>query len=461
MDGGRLEDATATSTNGGEWYAYPHIAPNAAGDFMVGFSQFSSAQHPGAGYAMHLAGDAAGTLRDPFIYHAGEDYYHKTFSTATGRNRWGDFSKVQVDPDDVTLWTVQEYAKTRVGTDDGNSGSNSSRWSTWWTAVGPPSLPSVALGSGPSTNEGNTGTTLFRFPVTLSAVSAQPVTVQYQTSDGTATVADNDYQAATSSIIIPAGNTSDTLFVNVVGDTRNEANETFHVTLTGATNAVLGLPVTATGTIVNDDPLPTLAISDVSLPEGNSGTTTFGFAVSLSAVSGQNVQVSYQTVDVTAGADTDYVATSGTATITAGALSAPIPVLVNGDIVPEYDETFLVRLSGPVNATFADSEGVGTILNDDAVSGVAPASITRFSLSRVIPNPSAGAPVRLQWGLPREAEIRVTVLDVRGRQVALLANGVQSAGWHSVAWNSRSPGFYFVRMQAPGTDMVERFALTR
>jgi hypothetical protein len=76
-------------------------------------------------------------MRDPFIYKTGEDYYHKTFSGT--RNRWGDYSKAQVDPsNDLDLWTVQEYAKARVGTDDGNTGSNSSRWGTWWARLGLP-----------------------------------------------------------------------------------------------------------------------------------------------------------------------------------------------------------------------------------------------------------------------------------------------------------------------------------
>jgi len=70
-DGGRIEDATATATNGGKWYSYPHIATSATGDFIVGYSQFSSAQHPSAGYSMHLAGDAPGTIRDPVIYKPG------------------------------------------------------------------------------------------------------------------------------------------------------------------------------------------------------------------------------------------------------------------------------------------------------------------------------------------------------------------------------------------------------
>ncbi len=136
LDGGRLEDPTATSTNGGKWYDNVHIAVNGAGDMMLAFTQFSSAQHPSAGYAIKYASDAPGTIRDAYIYKSGEDYYHKTFSTATGRNRWGDFSTAQVDPsDDNSLWALQEYAKNRTGTDDGNTGSNSSRWATYWAKV--------------------------------------------------------------------------------------------------------------------------------------------------------------------------------------------------------------------------------------------------------------------------------------------------------------------------------------
>ena len=252
-DGGRIEDATATATNGGKWYVYPHIAVNSAGDFLVGYSQFSSAQHPAAGYSMHLAADAPGTIRDPVIYKAGEDYYHKTFSTATGRNRWGDFSAAQVDPsDDQTLWTLQEYAKNRVNTDDGNTGSNGSRWSNYWASVAG-AAPTVTIAAGPSQNEGNSGLTPFTFTVNLSAAASQPVTVNYHTVDGTATVADNDYQAASSSITIPVGSSSGPITVNVVGDTKVEPNETFTVTLTGATNGVLGSPVTSTATILNDD----------------------------------------------------------------------------------------------------------------------------------------------------------------------------------------------------------------
>src|SRR5262249_28176945 len=109
-DGGRLDDAAAAS-----WYAFPHIAVNSQGDFLLGYSRFGAALHPATGYSWHDHADAAGTLRDPQIYKAGEDYYHKTFSTTTGRNRWGDFSTAQVDPsDDRTLWVLQEYGQART-----------------------------------------------------------------------------------------------------------------------------------------------------------------------------------------------------------------------------------------------------------------------------------------------------------------------------------------------------------
>jgi hypothetical protein len=135
LDGGRVEDPTATATNGGKWYSWPHIAANKFGDIVLGFSQFASDQFVSAGYTFHDRNDAAGVMRDPVIYKAGEDYYHKDFGT--GRNRWGDYSKAQVDPsNDTDLWVLNEYAKARVGTDDG-AGANSSRWGTWWAKLSP------------------------------------------------------------------------------------------------------------------------------------------------------------------------------------------------------------------------------------------------------------------------------------------------------------------------------------
>src|ERR1700694_4838018 len=133
IQGGRVEDSTATNTNGGKWYDFPSIAVNVQGDAVLGFSQFSSAQFASAGYAYRDHSDAPGTMRDPFIYKAGQDCYSKT--KADGRNRWGDFSHTVVDPTDgCSFWTIQEYAKLQAPpTVDGSN----SKWGTWWARVNP------------------------------------------------------------------------------------------------------------------------------------------------------------------------------------------------------------------------------------------------------------------------------------------------------------------------------------
>jgi hypothetical protein len=109
-----------------------------------------------------------------------------------------------------------------------------------------------------------------------------------------------------------------------------------------------------------------LTIEDVSLDEGNSGTTSFVFTVSLLQASRQTVTVDYATADGTAmKAGRDYQKTSGTLTFNPGEVSQTVTVLVNGDTEVEPDETFYVKLSNATNAGISDSQGLGTIQDDD------------------------------------------------------------------------------------------------
>ncbi|HEX3582891.1 MAG TPA: Calx-beta domain-containing protein [Thermoanaerobaculia bacterium] len=111
--------------------------------------------------------------------------------------------------------------------------------------------PAISIGN-VSQNEGNSGTTAFNFPVTLSAPSAETVTVNYATADGSAT-APSDYASASGTVTFTPGQTAQQVTVNVVGDTTVEPNETFTVNLTSpSANATIGT-ATGTGTIVNDD----------------------------------------------------------------------------------------------------------------------------------------------------------------------------------------------------------------
>jgi len=225
-------------------------------------------------------------------------------------------------------------------------------------------IPEISIND-VSQNEGDSGTSSFTFTVTLSEPTTNTVTVDFATADGTATTADNDYQSTSGTLTFSPGDTSETITVLVNGDTTFEPDESFFVNLSNPTNATIA-DGQGEGTIVNDDPQPTISIDDVAVDEGNFGITPATFTVSLSNESFETITVDFATADGTATtADNDYQSTSGTLTFSPGETSENITVSVNGDTEIEPDESFFVNLSDPTNATIADGQGEGTIVNDD------------------------------------------------------------------------------------------------
>jgi hypothetical protein len=201
------------------------------------------------------------------------------------------------------------------------------------------------------------------FTVTLSSPSAVPVTVAYTTSAGTAKAA--DFKTTKGRLVFAPGELTKLVVVAVTGDSLYEVDEQFTLNLSASTNAALG-DAQAVGTIVNDDPPPSLTITDTAVLEGNSGTKSATFTAKLSAASGAPTTVSFATADGTAtGSDRDYTAKSGTITIPAGTLSKNLIVSVRGDKRVESNETFVVNLTNPINAVLSDAQAVGTITNDD------------------------------------------------------------------------------------------------
>ena len=95
--------------------------------------------------------------------------------------------------------------------------------------------------------------TLFTFTVTLSAAYDQPVTVSFQTVNGTATTGDNDYVARTGTITFKPGETTKTITIDVQGDSKREADETFYLDLSGNSSNSLFTKRRGIGTILNDD----------------------------------------------------------------------------------------------------------------------------------------------------------------------------------------------------------------
>ncbi len=258
--------------------------------------------------------------------------------------------------------TLDEPDETFTLTLSGASGANLVDASGTGTITDDDPTPSLSVND-VTVTEGSSGTTNAVFTVTLSAASGRTVTVNHATADGTAT-APADYASTSGALTFSSGQTTKTVTVAVVGDALDEPNEVYDLNLSGATNATVA-DGQGLGSITDDDPTPSLAVDDVTVTEGSSGTTNATFTVTLSAASGRTVTVDYSTVGGSAIAPGDYTSTSGTLTFTAGQTTRPITVAVVGDTLDEDDEVYFVGLSNAANATLGDASGLGTITDDD------------------------------------------------------------------------------------------------
>ncbi|WP_440225776.1 IPTL-CTERM sorting domain-containing protein [Dokdonella sp. MW10] len=226
-----------------------------------------------------------------------------------------------------------------------------------------------------SMSEGNTGTSLMTFTVTVDQAVQGGFSLDYTTTDLFATVADGDYLPASGTLIF-SGTAGESLTINVTinGDTKVESNETFRVLFPSALGTVapgsLIITDTATGTILNDDNAA-ITIADVSVAEGNAGTTAMTFTATLDNAVQGGFTVNVATANGTATtADNDYVAATGTLSFTGAAgQTRTFTVTINGDTKVEADETFTVSMNTVSNpgVTITDT-AIGTILNDDATA---------------------------------------------------------------------------------------------
>jgi hypothetical protein len=111
--------------------------------------------------------------------------------------------------------------------------------------------------------------------------------------------------------------------------------------------------------------VPVVSVDDVTVQEGDGGSADAVFTVTLSPPAPDTVTVDWATANGSAAAGSDYTASSGSLSFPPGTTSLTLTVPVLGDLLDEPDETFLVNLSNPANATLADSQGQATILDDD------------------------------------------------------------------------------------------------
>ncbi len=174
---------------------------------------------------------------------------------------------------------------------------------------------------------------------------------------------------------------------------------------------------------VNQAASPTLSINDVTLSEGNSGTTAFRFTVTLSSANSQTVTVYYALANDTAFSPDDFLFASDLLSFAPGETSKTITATVYGDTQKEGNETFKVNLYGPVYATIDKGTGVGTILDDD----ICPYSITPSGVTAIVGASSGMLNLTTQAGCAWTATSNDSWLSV--------TNGASGSGSGTVSYS--------------------------
>ena len=225
-------------------------------------------------------------------------------------------------------------------------------------------FPSVSIG-GVFTFEGDSGVQEIAVLLSLNDTRDYPVTVDFATADHTA-IAPGDYESASGTITFAPGEQIQSILLRINGDTVPEPNEAFFIYLSNPTNAEIGDGQGEVFIENDDQPFPSVFVGNVSTLEGDSGAQQIAITVSLSETRDYPVTVDFATDDGTAIASDDYQGASGTVTFAPGEQIQSILVRINGDTVPEPNETFFIYLSNPINAEIGDGQGEVFIENDDS-----------------------------------------------------------------------------------------------
>ena len=258
------------------------------------------------------------------------------------------------EANETVIVTLSNPSNATLGTDDAHT----------YTITDNDNAPVVDFNT--TTSNGAESTSSKAITVDLSASSGQNVTVDYAIT-GTATGSGTDYTLANGTLTISAGNTSGTITIaSIVNDTLDEADETVIVTLSNPSNATLGSDDVHTYTITDNDNPPVVDFNTTS-SNGAESVSSKALTVDLSVASGQDVTVDYTVTGTATGSGTDFTLANGTLTIPAGNTSGTITIAgIIDDALDEVDETVIVTLSNPSNATLgSDDAHTYTITDND------------------------------------------------------------------------------------------------
>lgn len=234
--------------------------------------------------------------------------------------------------------------------------------------------------SGGSATEGSA----ISFTITKSGSTQVSHNISYATANGTATTADSDYTAVSSTRTFAAGDTSFVVQVPTTTDTKYELNETVLLNLSNATNGATIVTGQATGTINNNDAAPSFSIND---PAASNEGTAITFTVTKGGNTNTGVSHSFNwaTANGTAVSPSDYTAASGSITFatTDSQKTIQVQTVTDGVADTAHLETFVVNLTTNASSnggTLSDSQGTGKVADLQGIPSV-PANIRKSPTS--------------------------------------------------------------------------------
>jgi hypothetical protein len=201
--------------------------------------------------------------------------------------------------------------------------------------------------------------------ISLSHASSSDITFDWTTSEDTAAGDGTDFTNNSGTATITAGNTSVTVDVGIVEDSIDEDNETFNVIISNPSSGATIADNTGVVTIIDDEAVPTVGFASSSSSNAES-TSSAAIAVNLSTSSSSTITVNYSLSGTATGSGTDYTLTNGTLTFAAGETSKNITIAsIVSDALDEANETVVLTLSDPTNASLGTIEHTYTITDDD------------------------------------------------------------------------------------------------
>lgn len=280
----------------------------------------------------------------------------------------------------------------------------------YYTAATGPAVSFSITSNGAVTEGGNSV-----FTVSKSGTTSSSFSVNYATAAGTAG-SPLDFTAQSGALNFGPADINKTISVATIDDALVEGAENFHVDLTGPSPGATIATSRATAVITdNDEDPPSFSVSDVSANEG----AGLVFTVTKAGTVNNSYAVNYATANGTAIAGSDYTASTGTLTFAAAETTKTVSVATIDDSAVESSETVLLNLSGATGgAAISDSQGVGTIIDNDVASGPS------FSINNVTVDQGANAVFTITKTGSTSSTITINYAT---------ANGTAVAGTHYVA----------------------------